>query len=343
MRISVPTEVKNNEYRVALTPAGVHDLALAGHEVFVQRGAGEGSSMPDAEYDAAGAILLDDAAEVWARAELLLKVKEPIASEYGYFRDDLVLFTYLHLAADRPLTDRLVADRRHRHRLRDGPARRRGLPLLAPMSEVAGRLAPTVGAATLMRSAGGLGSAHVGRARHPSGAGHGHRRRRRRSERGGDRRRPRRRRHGVRHERAAPALPRRSLPGPRQDRGIQPPRSRPRGRRLRPGHRLGSDPGREGAEARHERHGRADEARQRAGRHRRRPGRLLRGHPADDARRSRRSPCTAASSTAWRTCPVPCRTPPPRPSRTRRCPTSARSRGVGGRTRCGRMRRSPPD
>ena len=111
MRISVPTEVKNNEYRVALTPAGVHDLVAAGHEVFVQRGAGLGSSMPDAEYEAAGATLLDDPAEVWARAELLLKVKEPIASEYGYFRDDLVLFTYLHLAADRPLTDRLVADR----------------------------------------------------------------------------------------------------------------------------------------------------------------------------------------------------------------------------------------
>ena len=110
MRISVPSEVKNNEYRVALTPSGVHDLVAAGHEVFVQRGAGEGSSMPDAEYEAAGATLLDDAAEVWARAELLLKVKEPIASEYGFFRDDLVLFTYLHLAADRPLTDRLVAD-----------------------------------------------------------------------------------------------------------------------------------------------------------------------------------------------------------------------------------------
>src|SRR6478752_10342106 len=106
MRISVPTEVKNNEYRVALTPAGVHDLAASGHEVFVQRGAGVGSSMPDAEYEAAGATLLDEPADVWARAELLLKVKEPIASEYGHFRDDLVLFTYLHLAADRPLTDR---------------------------------------------------------------------------------------------------------------------------------------------------------------------------------------------------------------------------------------------
>jgi len=157
MRISVPTEVKNNEYRVALTPAGVHDLASAGHEVFVQRGAGDGSSMPDAEYESAGAVLLDDAAEVWARAELLLKVKEPIASEYGYFRDDLALFTYLHLAADRALTDRLVADGVTAIAYETVQLPGGGLPLLAPMSEVAGRLAPMVGASTLMRSAGGPG------------------------------------------------------------------------------------------------------------------------------------------------------------------------------------------
>lgn len=157
MRISVPTEVKNNEYRVALTPAGVHDLATAGHEVFVQRGAGEGSSMPDAEYVAAGAVLLDDAAEVWKRAELLLKVKEPVASEYRWFRDDLVLFTYLHLAADLPLTERLVADRVTAIAYETVQLPGGGLPLLAPMSEVAGRLAPMVGANTLMRSAGGLG------------------------------------------------------------------------------------------------------------------------------------------------------------------------------------------
>ncbi|MEQ6897482.1 alanine dehydrogenase [Microbacterium sp. KR10-403] len=157
MRISVPTEVKNNEFRVALTPAGVHDLVAAGHEVFVQRGAGEGSSMPDEEYADAGATLLDDAAEVWARAELLLKVKEPIASEYGYFRDDLVLFTYLHLAADRPLTERLIADKVTAIAYETVQLPGRGLPLLAPMSEVAGRLAPMVGAHTLMRSSGGRG------------------------------------------------------------------------------------------------------------------------------------------------------------------------------------------
>jgi alanine dehydrogenase len=157
MRISVPTEIKNSEYRVALTPSGVHDLVAAGHEVFVQRGAGLGSSMTDEEYADAGATLLDDAAEVWARAELLLKVKEPIESEYDYFRDDLVLFTYLHLAADRPLTERLVADRVTAIAYETVQLPGGGLPLLAPMSEVAGRLAPTVGAATLMRSAGGLG------------------------------------------------------------------------------------------------------------------------------------------------------------------------------------------
>ena len=157
MRISVPTEIKDNEYRVALTPAGVHDLVASGHQVFVQRGAGAGSSMADAEYEAAGATLLGDAADVWARAELLLKVKEPIAAEYGYFRDDLVIFTYLHLAADRALTDRLTADGVTAIAYETVQLPEGGLPLLAPMSEVAGRLAPTVGAATLLRSAGGLG------------------------------------------------------------------------------------------------------------------------------------------------------------------------------------------
>ncbi|WP_404438926.1 alanine dehydrogenase [Microbacterium aerolatum] len=157
MRISVPTEIKNNEYRVALTPSGVHDLVAAGHEVFVQSGAGVGSSMPDAEYADAGATLLDDAAEVWERAELLLKVKEPIASEYDHFRDDLTLFTYLHLAADRPLTDRLIADGVTAIAYETVQLPGGSLPLLAPMSEVAGRLAPLVGANTLLRSNGGLG------------------------------------------------------------------------------------------------------------------------------------------------------------------------------------------
>lgn len=157
MRISVPTEVKNNEYRVALTPSGVHDLVVAGHEVVVQRGAGAGSSMPDGEYNDAGAVLVDDAAEVWGRADLLLKVKEPIAEEYRYFRDDLVLFTYLHLAADRTLTECLIADGVTAIAYETVQLPEGGLPLLAPMSEVAGRLAPMVGAHTMLRSEGGRG------------------------------------------------------------------------------------------------------------------------------------------------------------------------------------------
>ncbi len=157
MRVGVPTEVKNNEYRVAITPSGVHELERRGHRVLVQRGAGAGSSMADAEYEAAGATLLGDAADVWARAELLLKVKEPIAAEYGYFRDDLVIFTYLHLAADRALTDRLTADGVTAIAYETVQLPEGGLPLLAPMSEVAGRLAPIVGANAMLRPHGGPG------------------------------------------------------------------------------------------------------------------------------------------------------------------------------------------
>lgn len=157
MRIGVPTEVKNNEYRVALTPSGVHDLVGLGHEVLVQQGAGVGSSMPDEEYLAAGARVITEAADVWADADLILKVKEPIASEYRFFRDDLVLFTYLHLAADAPLTDELCTTGITAIAYETVQTASGALPLLAPMSEVAGRLAPLVGAHTLMRSEGGLG------------------------------------------------------------------------------------------------------------------------------------------------------------------------------------------
>src|SRR5947209_8410186 len=157
MRIGIPTEVKDNEFRVAITPAGVHELAGRGHEVFVQSGAGLGSALPDAEYEAAGAKVLGEAAEVWGHAELLLKVKEPVAAEYGHLRPDLVLFTYLHLAADRPLTLALVEAGTTALAYETVQLPDRSLPLLAPMSEVAGRLAPQVGAATLLRAAGGRG------------------------------------------------------------------------------------------------------------------------------------------------------------------------------------------
>ena len=156
MRISVPTEVKNNEYRVALTPAGVHDLVSAGHDVIVQSGAGIGSSMPDHEYREAGATLIDDAAEVWARAELLLKVKEPIASEYPRLREGLILFTYLHIAADEPLTRALI-DSGITAIAYETVEVGRTLPLLAPMSEVAGRLAPQAGAYFLEKPLRGRG------------------------------------------------------------------------------------------------------------------------------------------------------------------------------------------
>jgi alanine dehydrogenase len=157
MRIGIPSEVKDHEYRVAITPAGVHELVGRGHDVFVQSGAGAGSSLPDGEYAAAGAKVLGTADEVWAHAELLLKVKEPVASEYRFLRRDLVLFTYLHLASDRPLTEALAQAGTTAIAYETVQLADRSLPLLAPMSEVAGRLAPQVGAATLLRANGGRG------------------------------------------------------------------------------------------------------------------------------------------------------------------------------------------
>ena len=157
MKVAVPAEVKNNEFRVAITPAGVHELVAGGHQVFIQSGAGLGSSITDHEYEVEGATILPDAATTWAAGEMVLKVKEPIESEYGFLREGLILFTYLHLAADRPLTDQLLAKRVTSIAYETVQLPSRGLPLLAPMSEVAGRLAPIVGAQTLMRQNGGNG------------------------------------------------------------------------------------------------------------------------------------------------------------------------------------------
>ncbi len=130
--------------------------------MLVQAGAGAGSSLPDAEYEAAGAKVLDDVEEVWGAADLLLKVKEPIASEHHRLRRDQVLFTYLHLAASRECTDALLASGTTAIAYETVQLPDRSLPLLAPMSEVAGRLAPQVGAYSLMRAAGGRGSSWVG-------------------------------------------------------------------------------------------------------------------------------------------------------------------------------------
>ena len=156
MRIGVAREIKTDEYRVALTPAGARELVLKGHEVFVETGAGDGSSFPDADYERAGAeiVSVDDA---WTRAELLLKVKEPIAAEYPRLREGLVLFTYLHIAADAPLTHALVDSGIAAVAYETVETDDRRLPLLAPMSEIAGRLASQAGAYFLEKPLGGRG------------------------------------------------------------------------------------------------------------------------------------------------------------------------------------------
>jgi alanine dehydrogenase len=157
MKVGVPKEVKNHEYRVAITPAGAHELERNGHEVFIEQGAGEGSSIPDADFVDAGAAILPTADDVWQTGDLILKVKEPVAEEYHRMRKDQVLFTYLHLAASRACTDALLESgitsiAYETVQLPDG-----SLPLLAPMSEVAGRMAPQVGAHHLQRDGGGRG------------------------------------------------------------------------------------------------------------------------------------------------------------------------------------------
>jgi len=157
VKVGIPREVKNNEFRVAITPSGVHELVRHGHQVVIEQGAGVGSSIPDEEYIAAGAKILDTADEVWATADLLLKVKEPIAEEYHRLRKDQTLFTYLHLAASKECTDALIESGTTAIAYETVELPNRALPLLAPMSEVAGRLAPQVGAYHLMRSVGGRG------------------------------------------------------------------------------------------------------------------------------------------------------------------------------------------
>jgi alanine dehydrogenase len=157
MIIGVPTEVKDSEYRVAVTPEGVRELAGAGHRIVVQSGAGEGSSFSDEEFSRSGAVVAPDADAVFADADMILKVKEPQPQEYERLRRGQILFTYLHLAADRRLTEVLqergvIAIAYETVQLTDGR-----LPLLAPMSEIAGRMAPHEGAKLLERPAGGRG------------------------------------------------------------------------------------------------------------------------------------------------------------------------------------------
>jgi alanine dehydrogenase len=157
VKVGIPREVKNHEYRVAITPAGVHELVRNGHDVYVEKDAGAGSSINDDDFTGAGATILGSADDLWETADLILKVKEPIAEEYARMRGGQTLFTYLHLAADRPLTEELVARKVTAIAYETVELPDRSLPLLAPMSEVAGRLAPQVGAHTLMRAQGGRG------------------------------------------------------------------------------------------------------------------------------------------------------------------------------------------
>ena len=156
MLVGIPKEVKNNEFRVSTTPAGVHALVLADHTVFVEKSAGLGSAITDAEYVKAGASILDTADEVWAKSGMIIKVKEPIAEEYHRMRKGQILFTYLHLAASRECTDAIIKSGITAIAY-ETVELNRTLPLLAPMSEVAGRMSIQVGAAALQRPNGGRG------------------------------------------------------------------------------------------------------------------------------------------------------------------------------------------
>ncbi|WP_088006639.1 alanine dehydrogenase [Indiicoccus explosivorum] len=156
MRIGVPAEVKNNENRVAMTPAGVVNLTMHGHEVHVEAGAGLGSGFTDEDYREAGAVIADSAEEAWAQ-EMVMKVKEPVQSEYRYFREDLILFTYLHLAPEPELTKALLNSKVTAIAYETVQLPNRSLPLLTPMSEVAGRMATQIGAQFLEKNHGGSG------------------------------------------------------------------------------------------------------------------------------------------------------------------------------------------
>ncbi|WIG42520.1 alanine dehydrogenase [Bacillus toyonensis] len=156
MRIGVPAEIKNNENRVAMTPAGVVHLIRNNHEVFIQKGAGLGSGFTDAQYVEAGAKIVDTAEEAW-NMEMVMKVKEPIKSEYKHFSEGLILFTYLHLAPEPELTKALIEKKVVAIAYETVQLENRSLPLLAPMSEVAGRMAAQIGAQFLEKNKGGKG------------------------------------------------------------------------------------------------------------------------------------------------------------------------------------------
>lgn len=157
MRVGVPRELKDNEYRVAITPSGARELVVAGHSVLIETEAGVGSSITDEQFERAGATIVPEADSVFGDAEMVLKVKEPVEEEWHRLRDGLILFTYLHLAASREVTDVLLRAGTTGIAYETVDAPDGSLPLLAPMSEVAGRMAPHVGANYLERERGGRG------------------------------------------------------------------------------------------------------------------------------------------------------------------------------------------
>ncbi len=157
MIVGVPREVKDNEFRVALTPEGARELSDAGHTVLLEEGAAEGSSLPRARYERAGAKFVERADEVWNESDLILKVKEPVPDEFDRMRGGQILFTYLHLAASRELTEELLRRKVSAVAYETVQDREGRLPLLAPMSEIAGRMAPHVGARLLEKEYGGRG------------------------------------------------------------------------------------------------------------------------------------------------------------------------------------------
>ena len=316
VKVGVPREVKNHEYRVAITPIGVHELVAHGHEVFIQKDAGVGSSINDDEYRSAGAAIVETAEEAWGTdggVDMVLKVKEPVAEEYGRMREGLMLFTYLHLAADKPLTEELLNRKVTGIAYETVQLPSGGLPLLYPMSEVAGCLAPQVGAYCMMKAQGGRGvlMGGVGGVANAKvviiGAGVSRAERREHRARHGCGRDPARHRPGQ----AADVVLALQQPGPRAG----PPQAGPgaAGDRGRHGHRGGADPRCGGTQAGLQRAGQPDEAGVGAGRHRDRPGRLLRGLPRRPRTPTRPTRCTTRCSTAWPTCRAPCRTPRPTP------------------------------
>ena len=239
MRIGVAREIKPREYRVALTPAGALELVQRGHEVIVEEAAGVGSGFADEAYVAVGARIAP-VDEVWDSAELLLKVKEPIAEEYERLREDLTLFTYLHIAADEPLTRALVDSGITGIAYETVETASRQLPLLAPMSEVAGRLAPQMGAWSLEKAHGGRGILLGGVPGVPPAKVVDPRRRRRRPQLGDHRARHAGGRLGARQVGRADARARDRARRPRHARDVEPAPDRGDPRRRRHGDRRGA-------------------------------------------------------------------------------------------------------